>query len=138
MITFAPAKMRVKTMLIKEVVVRRQESFENAIQKWAEQKAITYTVFDGNLSLTETADAVVLFHEDYNISKENEGVKDLFLNNGKFAHSIDINGTLNASVSSFVFWLENHKPKSLIFIGDDNLPKNEKFVKYLELLSDRI
>jgi len=125
-------------MLIKEIVVRRQESFENAIEKWANQKGITYTVFDGSISLTETADAVVLFHEDYNISKENEGVKDLFLNNGKFAHTIDVNGTLNASVSSFVFWLENHKPKSLLFIGDDNLIRNEKFVKYLKLLLDRI
>lgn len=125
-------------MLIKEIVVRRQEAFENAIQKWAADKGITFTVFDGNVSLTETADAVVLFHEDYNISKENEGVKDLFLNDGKFAHTIDVNGTLMASVSSFVFWLENHKPKSLIFIGDDKLTNNEKFDKYLKLLADRL
>lgn len=125
-------------MLIKEIVVRREEAFEKSIQNWAEQKSIPFIIFDGNLSLTETADAVVLFHEDYNISKENEGVKDLFLNDGKFAHSIDINGTLMASVSSFVFWLENHKPKSLVFIGDDKLPNNEKFVKYLKLLADRL
>jgi hypothetical protein len=81
---------------------------------------------------------VVLFHEDHNISKENDGVRELFLNTSKFAHSIDVNGTLMASVSSFVFWLENHKPKSLLFIGDDKLIKNEKFNKYLDQLIKRI
>ena len=116
-------------MLIKEILVRRQDSFEQSIQKWADSNAITNTVFDGSESLTDCADSVVLFHEDYNISKENEGVKDLFLNGSKFAHTIDINGTLIASVSSFVFWLENHKPKTVLFIGDNKLTNNEKFNK---------
>ena len=125
-------------MLIKEILVRREDSFEQSIQKWAGSNTIPVTVFDGAISLTESADAVVLFHEDYNISKENEGVKDLFLNDSKFAHTIDVNGTLVASVSSFVFWMENHKPKSLLFIGDDKLPDNAKFNKYLEQLIKRI
>lgn len=125
-------------MLIKEIIVRKQDAFEQNIQNWAEGKAITFTVFDGKDSLTEVADAVVLFHENYTISKENKAVIDLFEENGKFSHSIDVNGTLVAAISSFVFWLENHKPKNVLFVGDDNIIKNEKFITYLEKLADRI
>jgi hypothetical protein len=125
-------------MLIKEIIVRKQDAFEKSIQTWAEDKTITFTTFDGKESLTDVADAVVLFHENYTISKENEVTKDLFAENGKFSHSIDVNGTLIAAVSSFVFWLENHKPKNVLFIGDDNIIKNEKFITYLERLADRI
>lgn len=125
-------------MLLKEILVRKEESFEQSIQDWAGNGSIAVDVFDGSESLTDVADAVVLFHEDYNISKENESVKDIFLNGSKFAHTIDINGTLMASVSSFVFWLENHKPKKLLFIGDNKLPNNEKFKKYLDQLIKRL
>lgn len=125
-------------MLLKEIIVRKQESFEQSIQDWADSGSIAVNVFDGSISLTDAADAVVLFHEDYNISKENKGVKELFLNDSKFSHTIDVNGTLMASVSSFVFWLENHKPKKLLFIGDDKLLNNEKFKKYLEQLIKRL
>lgn len=125
-------------MLIKEIIVRKQDAFEQSIQTWADEKTITFTTFDGKDSLTEVADAVILFHENHTISKENKVVKDLFEENGKFSHSIDVNGTLVASVSSFVFWLENHKPKNVLFIGDDNIIKNEKFITYLERLADRL
>ena len=89
-------------MLLKELLLRKEELFEQSIQDWAGSGSIAVNVFDGSNSLTDVADAVVLFHEDYNISKENESVKELFLNDSKFAHTIDINGTLMASVSSFV------------------------------------
>jgi len=125
-------------MLIKEIIVRKQDAFEKSIQTWAESKAITFTLFDGKDSLTEVADAVVLFHENYTISKENKSVNELFEENGKFSHSVDVNGTLIAAVSSFVFWLENHKPKNVLFIGDNNIIKNEKFITCLEKLADRI
>ena len=125
-------------MLIKQIIVRKQDAFEQSIQTWAEGNSIPYSVFDGSESLTDEADAVILFHEDYTISNENEGVKDLFANNHKFSHSVDVNGTLMASVSSFIYWLENHKPKTVLFIGDDNLIKNEKFTKYLEQLAKRL
>ena len=127
-----------KLMLIKEIIVRKQDAFEKSIQTWAEAKAIKFTTFDGKESLTDVANAVVLFHENHTVSKENELVKNLFAENGKFSHSVDVNGTLIAAVSSFVFWLENHKPKSVLFIGDDNIIKNEKFITYLEKLTDRI
>jgi len=125
-------------MLIKEIIVRKQDAFEQSIQTWAEIKTIPFTVFDGKDSLPETADAVVLFHENYSISKENESIKELFSENNKFSHSIDVNGTMMASVSSFVFWLENHKPKNVLFIGEDSLTKNEKFITYLEQLAIRL
>ena len=125
-------------MLLKNIILRNNDTFESSIQKWAGLNEIKQTVFDGNKELTEIADAVVLFHEDYNISKENSSIKDLFASNSKFSHSIDVNGTLMASVSSFVFWLENHKPNSLLIIGDGKLVDNKKFQTYLERLGDRL
>ncbi|MDX1348609.1 MAG: hypothetical protein R3279_00100 [Putridiphycobacter sp.] len=125
-------------MLLKNIILRKGEGFETSIQKWADLNNISHEIFDGSQELYELADAIVLFHEDYNISKENAAIKDLFSNNGKFSHSIDVNGTLMASVSSFVFWLENHKPKSVLIIGDNKLVENKKFNTYLERLSERI
>jgi hypothetical protein len=127
-----------KKMLLKNIILRKEELFEQSIQDWAGNGSIAVNIFDGSNSLTDAADAVVLFHEDYNISKENESVKELFLNDSKFAHTIDINGTLVASVSSFVFWLENHKPKRLLLVGDDKLTNNVKFKKYLDQLIKRL
>ncbi|MFD1553144.1 hypothetical protein DNU06_12500 [Putridiphycobacter roseus] len=125
-------------MLLKSIILRKTDEFEAAIQDWSDSNEIKHEIFDGSQELYELADAIVLFHEDYNISKENASIKDLFSNNGKFSHSIDVNGTLMASVSSFVFWLENHKPKSVLIIGDDKLITNKKFSTYLERLSERI
>ena len=125
-------------MLLKNIILRNTDSFESTIQNWAGSNNIGVEIFDGNKELSEIADAVVLFHEDYNISKENASIKDLFSNNAKFSHSIDVNGTLMASVSSFVFWLENHKPNTVLVIGDDKLVENKKFDTYLGQLSSRI
>ena len=125
-------------MLLKSIILRKTDEFETAIQNWANSNDIKQEIFDGSQELYELADAIVLFHEDYNISKENASIKDLFSNNGKFSHSIDVNGTLMASVSSFVFWLENHKPKSVLIIVDYKLITNKKFNTYLERLGERI
>ncbi|MFK8043934.1 MAG: hypothetical protein AB8B72_00460 [Crocinitomicaceae bacterium] len=125
-------------MLLKNIILRKSEDFETAIQKWSDINGINHEVFDGSQELYELADAIVLFHEDYNISKENAAIKELFSDNAKFSHSIDVNGTLMASVSSFVFWLENHKPKSVLIIGDNKLTENKKFKTYLERLAERV
>jgi hypothetical protein len=125
-------------MLLKEIVLRRQDAFDQAIQTWAQNNNILTRQFDGVISLYDTADAVILFHEDYNISKENKGVVELFNEHGKFTQQVDINGTLVAAVSSFIFWLENHKPKSLLFIGNDKLAKNDKFNKFLNQIAEKV
>ena len=125
-------------MLLKEVVLRREDAFDKTVANWANAYNIIIKKYDGSVSLYDSADAVVLFHEDYTISKENEGIVALFNDNGKFTRQVDINGTLIASVSSFIFWLENHQPKNLLFIGDDNLSKNEKFIKFLDQVASRL
>lgn len=125
-------------MLLKEVVLRREDEFDQIVSNWALKNNISTKQYDGSLSLYDFAEAVVLFHEDYNISKENEGVLALFNENGQFTRQVDINGTLIASVSSFIFWLENHHPKNLLFIGDESLAKNEKFLKFLNQIADRL
>lgn len=125
-------------MLLKNIILRKSDDFEMSIKKWAGSNKIRHEIFNGSKELYELADAIVLFHEDYNISKENKVIKELFSNNSKFSHSIDVNGTLMASVSSFIFWLENHKPKSVLIIGADKLITNKKFNTYLEQLAERI
>lgn len=125
-------------MLLKEVVLRRQDAFDQTVTGWANDAKVDIKQYDGSISLYDSADAVVLFHEDYTISKENEGIVDLFNDNGKFTRQVDINGTLIASVSSFIFWLENHKPNNLLFVGNDNLAKNEKFLKFLSQVGSRL
>ena len=122
-------------MLLKEIIVIKQDSFEVSIQNWATQNSIPCQVSETSY---EDVDAVVLFHENHTVSKDNKNIQLLFKEQNKFSHSIDVNGTLMASVSSFVFWLEEHKPKQLLFIGDNNLSKNEKFDAYLNKLQTRL
>ncbi|HIP37657.1 MAG TPA: hypothetical protein EYG85_12470 [Crocinitomix sp.] len=125
-------------MLIKEIVLRREDAFDKVIVDWANKNGIAIKQYDGSESLYDFADAVILFHEDYSISKENEGIIDLFNTNVKYTRQVDINGTLIASVSSFIFWLENHNTKNLLFIGEDSLTKNEKFINFLEQVGNRL
>ncbi len=125
-------------MLLKKIVLRNREKFEQVVEDWSKRMNIEVEVFDGKESLLDTIDSVVVIHEDFNISKENKDLRELLERNNKIAHQVDINATMNASVSSLRFWLDNNKPKSVLFVGDEKLTKSSRLETYFEKLTENL
>jgi len=88
--------------------------------------------------LLDTVDSLVVLHEDFNISKENKDLRELLERNHKIAHQVDINATMNATITSLKFWLDNNKPKSVLIVGDDQLIKNTRLTTYFEKLGEHL
>lgn len=118
--------------------MRSQDAFENRIADWGNAHRIPIEIFDGKESLMETVDSLVILHEDHNILKEHKELRELVEKNHKPTRQVDINGTINASVSSFLFWLENNKPKSVLIVGDEKLVSGTRLETYLTKLSAKL
>ncbi len=125
-------------MLLKKIVLRNREKFEERVEDWSKNLNIPVEIFDGKESLFDTVDAMVIIHEDYNISRENKELREMLERNHKVAHQVDINATISASVSSLKFWLENNKPKSVLFVGEEKLLKNSRLDTYLDKLGQSL
>ena len=122
-------------MLLKKIILRNKDKFELVVEDWSNRMKIQVEVFDGKESLTETVDSLVILHEDHNISKENKELRELLERNHKPTHQVDINATINASISSLRFWLENNKPGNVLVVGDEKLLKSSRLTDYFDKLS---
>jgi hypothetical protein len=129
-----PLSYEVVIMILKKIVLRSNDAFSSAIEDWAKKNSITIEYFDGKESLFDTVDSLVILHEDHNITKDTKELRDALEKLHKSTHQIDINATMNASVASLRFWIENNKPKSVLFVGNENLTKSQRFSDYLEKL----
>lgn len=127
-----------KNMLLKNILLRAENQFEKEIENWAKSNNVHVSYFDGKESLFEVTDAVVIIHEDHNITKEHNDLRAGIEKQYKPTHQVDINGTISASVNSLRFWLENNKPANLLIIGSDKLTENPRFATYLEKLAEFI
>jgi hypothetical protein len=109
--------------------------FAKSIEEWASNKALTIERIESkSQDIDELVDGVVVFHENHNISKEIEELQGLLDNSNRPGHRIDINGTLAATKSNFEMWLERNKPSKLLFLGSDELSKNENLERFLSNL----
>ena len=121
-------------MLLKKIILRNSEPFETSIENWCKKNNVAVEVFDGKESLFELVSALVIIHTDHNISKENKDLRDAMEKYHKPTQEIDINGTMNASISSLRFWLENNSPENVLMVGDDKLLENTRFEDYFNQL----
>lgn len=125
-------------MLLKKIVLRNDDQFATAILNWAQGQGIDVETFDGKASLFDLVDSLVIIQEDHNVSKETRDLEDAIEKIHKPTHQIDVNGTMNASVASLRFWLENNKPKSVLFVGEEKLTESHRFTEYLQKLAEVI
>ena len=125
-------------MLLKKIILRNQDPFETAIEKWCNQNNVNVEVFDGKESLFELVSALVIMHSDHNISRENKDLRDAMEKNHKPTQEIDINGTMNASISSLRFWIENNRPENILMVGDEKLLDNTRFEDYFNQLQKHL
>lgn len=123
-------KMKVKTVYLIE-----SNHFSKSIEEWANSSSLSVETIDSKTQdIDDLIDGVVVFHENHNISKEIEELQALLDDGNRPGHRIDINGTLAATKSNFEMWLERNKPSKLLFLGKDDLPKNENLQRFLENL----
>lgn len=120
-------------MTIRTVYVIEDNKFGKSIAEWTEDKRIQAVPVDQkNNDLLEEVDAIVVFHENHNFSKEDEETHSFLTDNNKPGHKVDINGTLAATNSNFTMWLERNRPKSLLILGQADVSKNPNFKRFLE------
>lgn len=124
-------------MKIDTVYLINNDAFSETITSWTEGKQVVAVPTDkkGD-ALAEIVEAVVIFHENHNFSKEDEDIQELIESHNKPAHRIDINGTLAATASNFTMWLERNKPKSVLVLGNKKVTKNENLKRFLNKLAD--
>lgn len=102
------------------------------VSKWAEEKGVTInSVSYKSDDLNELLEGVLLFHNNYEISKEDEDVQDELGKRNIATHRVDLNGTLVATLSNVEMWLENHKPGSLLLLGEKNVVQHEHLEDFL-------
>lgn len=103
------------------------------IAQWAEDQRIQVAPKpQKNNELIELVDSVVLFHENFDFSKEDLDTLDILNKNNKAVHKVDINGTLSATNSNFNMWIERNKPTCLLVLGEDKVAENSNLSKFLE------
>jgi len=121
-------------MLLKKIILRNSEPFESAIADWCNKNNVVVEIFDGKESLYDIVSALVIMHSDHNISRENKDLRDAMDKHHKPTQEIDINGTMNASISSLRFWIENNNPEAILMVGDPKLIENSRFEEYFKNL----
>lgn len=120
---------------VKTVYLIESNLFSKSIEEWAINSLLSVETLDTKTQdIDEFIDGVVVFHENHNISKEIEDLQLILDSANRPGHRIDINGTLAATKSNFEMWLERNKPSKLLFLGKDDLPKNENLQRFLENL----
>lgn len=120
---------------VKTVCLIESNLFSKSIEEWAHNSSLSLETLDAKTQdIDEFIDGVVVFHENHNISKEIVDLQLILDSANRPGHRIDINGTLAATKSNFEMWLERNKPSKLLFLGKDDLPKNENLQRFLENL----
>lgn len=126
-------------MNLETIYVVSDNKFGKYIAEWAGSKKVeVITTQQKNSNLFNLVDGVVIFHENHNFRKEDLETQDVLNENNRAVHKVDLNGTLSATNSNFIMWLERNKPKSLLFLADDAVIKNNNLSAFLEGVDETI
>src|SRR5690554_4301826 len=126
-------------MNLETIYVVSDNKFGKYIAEWAGSKKVeVITTQQKNSNLFDLVDGVVIFHENHNFRKEDLETQDVLNENNRAVHKVDLNGTLSATNSNFIMWLERNKPKSLLFLADDAVIKNNNLSAFLEGVDETI
>lgn len=84
----------------------------------------------------EDTDGVVVLTGDLDVDKDDQEMIAEMENKRIPVRRIDLNGTLQASITSLNLWLKNNKCKRVVFTGADTITGNENFERFLNRLSE--
>lgn len=122
-------------MKVEKIYLNQESSFATAIKDWAAGKNIEVQTIDlKSVDLIDLVDGVAIFHENHNISKEQDEIQEYLNNHNRPGHRIDINGTLAATKSNFTMWLERNQTKNILLLGSPNISKNANLKRFIDSL----
>lgn len=122
-------------MKVETIYLSQENGFATAIKDWAAGKNIEAIVLDmKSVDLIDTVDGVAIFHENHNISKDQDEIQEYLNNHNRPGYRIDINGTLAATKSNFTMWIERNKTKRILLLGAPEIAKNNNLKRFIDSL----
>lgn len=119
-------------MKLDTIYVITDNKFGKTISQWADEKSIfVETTQHRTAELRELVKGVVLFHENHNFSKEDIELFDELNSYNIPTHKVDIDGTVSATRSNFLMWVENNQPKTLLFLGNQKVAEHPHLQKFI-------
>ena len=120
--------------VIDKIYLRKDKKFAKKIMPWAEQKSEQIVLIADKSINIDHIDALLIFNENQEHSKEIFDIKIAFDNKQKSTLKLDINGTLMATVSNLELWFERVQCKTLLILGSEDLVKNENLDRLLNAI----
>jgi hypothetical protein len=121
-------------MRFESVYVLQSGDFAKFLVDWFGSLGVEVHQVDLKTDLSESIQGVVLLHENHNLFKELEDIAIQLDKSNVPSYKIDINGTLAATRSNFEMWVERNRPKNILFIGRDELAKNDNLGRFFQSL----
>lgn len=118
-------------MALDKIYLRKDKKFATKIMGWAESKSEQVVLVADKSINIDHIDALLIFNENQEYSKEIFELKLAFDNKQKSTLKLDINGTLMATVSNLELWFERVQCKTLLILGSEDLVKNENLDRLL-------
>lgn len=121
-------------MKLEKIYTKAGSAFGNATAEWASNNNLKFEEIQFDEGFDEDIKGLVVFNQNSDIERHLVELINRFDKSLKPIQRIDINGTLMVGVSNFSLWLERNGCQNVLFIGDDNLVKNEKLGRYFDAL----
>lgn len=121
-------------MNLETIYLRADSSFSNHIKEWAGRMNVEVEAYEFKINEDQAADGLLLINENQDIRKDIDEIHTYFDSKHIPTQKIDVNGTLQVAVNSFKIWMDANKCKKVLFLGDDELVKNENLERFLSTL----
>lgn len=113
-----------------KIYLKKDSEFSNHIEAWAHSLGLKTEEYSADFEdLSDVG--MVLINQNQDIDKLDYDLHELFDKKHIPTQKIDINGTLQVAVSNFQMWLRNYKCKNILFLGADDLTKNDNLDRFL-------
>ncbi|MCO5269709.1 MAG: hypothetical protein M9897_12525 [Brumimicrobium sp.] len=120
-------------MIIDSIYTISGSNFEKKIVSMSNEREITiHSTTYRNEDENNLLQGIVLFHNNYEILREDEELINSLNKHNIPSHKVDLNGTLLATSANLERWLENNRPKSILLLGDKKVIDHEYLTNFLD------
>lgn len=118
-------------MNLETIYLSAESPFSNYIREWATRMGVEVNAYADKQGEEGTPDGLLLINENQDIRKDIDEIHTLFDLKHIPTQKIDINGTLQVAVNSFKMWMGSNKCTNILFLGADDIVKNENLERFL-------
>ncbi|MBW7867109.1 MAG: hypothetical protein H3C31_02155 [Brumimicrobium sp.] len=120
-------------MIIDSIYTISGSNLEKKIVSMSNEREITiHSTTYRNEDENNLLQGIVLFHNNYEILREDEELINSLNKHNIPSHKVDLNGTLLATSANLERWLENNRPKSILLLGDKKVIDHEYLTNFLD------